>query len=43
MITDFAPDKKVSSAVLSTMCQAALPAVLFCVPAGRQPLLATGQ
>ena len=41
MIADFAPDKKVSSALLPTMCQAALPAVLSCLPAGRQSHLAT--
>ena len=41
MIADFAPDKKVSSAVLSTTWQAPLPAVLFCLPAGRQPHLPT--
>lgn len=40
MITDFAPDKKVSSALLSTMCQAALPAVLFCVLLGNDKLWA---
>ena len=30
MIADFAPDKKVSSAMLSTICEAALPAVSAC-------------